>query len=499
MHGIELKGEVAEALARFARRGTPDGSFAPRWEAVLEPVLDVSGEGVSRTASGWQVDFGRLPSRGDVWRIVRIESLGQEGVLIRRPSERGRGLRTRGIPEDVFLARGGESLEFQVGLRTEELGADRGSLRWSIEAESGRGLQQSLGLEPVFEVPAVTPRGLYSFQGVERPALYDFGRVTFEAPLPAYEIRVDNETTEPVMVSLSHLTSGLVVEVGTSRFEGPQPGLFCRQPSPVAIRVRPDAAVLPEGRSFGRLVVETNDERPDRQSFDLEFTALVGPRAAVIEALSPPVARVVCGGRVRLDLFFRNRARHPITLEPQPAARCEMDGPIHLPAATATETSWATRTVVLSEIGADEAQRVLVFQSSRGAIAPVVVRILLEVVSIRTAFAGLDFGLVPAGERRELSLLYESTGDEPPPFQVRVLAPLGSVLRARFVGGTLQADLRPDPAAVDRWPRYDGPGLEVTVPELGFVHELGVRFQTRSSWTERLRRTFLASSTEVES
>lgn len=498
MHGIELKAGEAEALARFARTGAPEGSSAPNWEAVLEPVLEASGEGVSWTGSGWQIDFGRLSNHGDTWRTVRIESLGQDGVLVHRPSVRGRGLRTRGIDGDVFLARGGEPLEFQVGLRAEELAAERGSLQWSIEAESGRGLPQSLNLQPVFEVPTVPPRGLYSFHGVERSALHDFGRVTSEAPPPAYELRVDNETSEPVMVSLSHLTRGLVLEVETSRFEGPQPGLFCRQPSPVTIRVWPDAANLPEGRGFGRLVIETDDERPDRQSFELEFTALVSPRAAMVEVLPLAVSRVVRGGGMRVDLLFRNRAPHPLTLEPQPAACCELGGPIQLPAATATEPGWATRTVILNGIEAGETQRVLVFECSPNAFAPVVVRIPLEVVSIGTEFAGLDFGLVIPGERRELSLHYESTG-EVPKLEVRVLAPLSSVLAARFEGLDLLADFHPDSAAAERWSRYDGPGLEVTAPELGFVHELGVRFVTRLSWTERLRRTFLSSSREVES
>lgn len=500
MHGFELKADEADALARFARPSTPPASVAlPRWAPVLEPVLELSGEGVSRTEGGWQIDFGRLPTRGESWRTVRLESLGQDSVLVRRPSASGRGLGQRGIEGDAYLARGGVPLEFQVGLRADELGDDRSSLRWSIEAESGRGLRRSSGLRPRFEVPTLPPRGRYSFHGAERPVMFDFGRISPEASPVVYELRVEPEAPEPVMVSLSHLTRGLVVERGADRFEGPQPGLFCRVPSPVSIRVSPDAASLPEGRGFGRLVVETDDERADCRRFELEFTASVVPRAALVEVLPPALCRVARGGRVRVDLLFRNRAPRAITLEPQSAVSCETGGVLHLPAASATEASWVTRTVVLTDIEAEEAQRVLVFECPTATLAPVVVRIPLAVVTLHAAFAGLDFGPALPGEHRTLALPFTSTGADIPRFEVRVLSQLCTVLTAHFEGETLWATLRPDAAAVKRWPRYDGPGLEVTVPELGFVREFGVRFQTRGSWTERLRRVLFSNAPEAES
>ncbi|MDX2000605.1 MAG: hypothetical protein SF066_23030, partial [Thermoanaerobaculia bacterium] len=250
---------------------------------MLEPVLELSGEGVSRSEEGWKIDFDRLPSLGSSWRTVRLENLGQDGLLVRCSSASGRGLGLRGIEGDVFLARGGEPLEFQVGLLAEELVGDRSSFHWSIEAETGHGLRRSLGLQPSFEVATVPPRGRYSFHGAERPAMFDFGRVGPEGPLAGYELRVDHETSEPVMVSLIDLTRGLLVEGGVDRFEGPQSGLFCRVPSPVAIRVLPDFAALPEGRSFSRLIVETDDERADHQRFELEFTASALPKPALVE------------------------------------------------------------------------------------------------------------------------------------------------------------------------------------------------------------------------
>ncbi|MDX2000740.1 MAG: hypothetical protein SF066_23710, partial [Thermoanaerobaculia bacterium] len=228
-------------------------------------------------------------------------------------------------------------------------------------------------------------------------------------------------------------------------------------------------------------------------------TASALPKPALVEVVPPSSCRVARGGSVRLDLLFRSRAPRAITLEPQPATGCETGGPLHLPAASGTEASWVTKTVVLTDIGADEAQRELVFVCPTSTLAPIVVRIPLEVVTLHTAFAGLDFGRVLLGEDRALDLPFMAIGTEAPHFAVRVLSPLRTVLSAHFEGNILRTTLRPDAAAVQRWPRYDGPGLEVTVAELGFVRELGVRFQTRGTWAERLRWVLSSNHPEAES
>lgn len=153
-----------------------------------------------------------------------------------------------------------------------------GSLQ--LIAESLDGEKSVSGIEVRLATHRSQALGNYGFQGFpEPPKPFDFGTLDIAASGPevidSYVLSFQSRTSVPLRVSFSHLPAWLVFEVDGFQRRGPAAGRFFEREAPFQVDIRPVRNFHFLGLQRDRLLMETDDARPDFQRVEIEMTARV--------------------------------------------------------------------------------------------------------------------------------------------------------------------------------------------------------------------------------
>lgn len=297
------------------------GALSAPARTWLEPLpasrLALRGAVLRSRGDGCMLDLGTVESPGEERHSVRVAHPGPERVEVRLAGT-PRWLEARWSDgEDVVMLDGGSSgatLDLIVVHDTEcEF---QGMLTFAVHD----GFDERLEEVPVrMTARRSYPLGRFDFNGSSAPRPFDFG--TLDQP---YELTIDSATSLPLVVRCADLPPWLTFEVDGHRRGGPLIGRFFERNAPVRIRLRPQYL----GRHQGSLRIETNDPRPELQSFEIPLAACTEAATPCVRVIAPPRARVTAGATATVAARLENWGRSPARLSAHTVPRAlKVDAP----------------------------------------------------------------------------------------------------------------------------------------------------------------------------
>jgi ribosomal protein L40E len=446
------------------------------------PCLLLEGEDIAPDNDGYKLCAGEVEAGGRLDRTVRLENIGLDPMTVTvEENTVGDGLEIEPLTASLPP---GEDAAFTVGLLLPSaIGvAIEHCLRFTIERPGGQ-FEIPLSLEA--QTGQVGPAPSFFYQGGPCPETIDFGDVDARLLMKPEEadqsssvltVAASNNGKEPYVLTVTMEGEGFTLtgpgEEGAASAEVSPEGL-----ANVTIRPTP----LPLGKHQASLwLTATHPRRGTLATRRLALTAAVralGPLFSV-EPVEDRL-RVAAQGRGRLELTLCNFAPRTdqVTIQALAGETEVASATVNLPAGDGLLPTAEQAFLDIETTGLAPGEHVLTLRGVSEATpqcnppAPVV----LVVSQVTLDPPILDFGSLRPGEERELRVAIQPPLGAVP--RCMVCEELESVLETTGEPDGFVARLRNWTEGPENPQAYQGPGIALTIPGIGFSDTIEVQLQ----------------------
>jgi hypothetical protein len=286
---------------------------------VPEPrLLLASRDALQGNLRGCSLDFGTVESPGETRGNLRVANLGPETLTIKLGSSPA-WLRARwrdNSGDAVHLA--GSDVELELIATHDALEETPMTGCLELKAESLTGESRISEIQVRLTARRLQPVGVFSFRGSSEPGPVDFGVLDIAASGPevleSCTLSFENRTSVPLKVSFADLAAWLVFEVDGYQRRGPAAGRFFERDAPFQVDLRPVRVAHFLGAQQGRLLLRTNDSRPDYQQVELDLSAQIVSSRPYLEVIPPERVRIAPGEQVWVEAMLKNHGQESARL-----------------------------------------------------------------------------------------------------------------------------------------------------------------------------------------
>ena len=457
---------------------------------LSEPCLAFSGEGIRQENDVWILDFGEVPSISKISRTVSVQNAGQIPLCV---GVQGGDLRIGFQWKNDFrenIEPGGDFQEMEIVYRGKEL-TDK-PLDESITFiadffpdDQTSGFREEFVLRVIAAPHTDLPLGVFDFNGLPDSNSHDFGVINpsnKKKSIPDYCLSIANSGNKTLTFHLDQIPDWLNISTEPPNILS-ETGKGAIEPGNAAcmIRISPRLS-LGLSKSFqSRMILETNEFRSEFKRIEMEFHCR--------RQISGPYIRPGKEGPIPIQALTNTPKTlvFPIENLGEQAAEIRFEGDDLIEAGTlivpAAGSKEPGRGVIKTRIQTEgkkpeklnAALKISIENNEQPAF---VIPLEVDIIEIKCVPDMADFGTVSPGESPEQEFVFQVSGGHQLNLETLVSKPLKESLRfSTDKTSAMIVRLTDSPEQDSPLSEYNGPGIQIRDPKLGYEQTLHIRFR----------------------
>ncbi len=458
---------------------------------VREPFLDIYGQEVTPGNEGFKMDFGSVSPLDIKQKSVFVTNLTQQPLMVwvketETRAHEGISARWQNNSSEILLNPSGGTAELQVNFRGSIVKEQSIDTSIGLVAEMESGVTKEFLLQVRIHTFINFPYVEFNFNGTKRPVPHDFGTIDpilkDSTAVNLYRLAIKNVGKERLTLLLHQLPQWLMVEVDGQAVGNPGEEFHVEADMETMVNFYPLASMDFLGKQSTDIQLKSNDIRPSYREIKLQFSLTQEIKGPYITWEKPSHLEVIAGGtrefKIPLINWGNQQARispgnksNPITIKEDiiiPMAEAGKPKRKELPAVINCEHLPPGNQQMELEI--------LVAESSQGKLK---VPIDVSVIEIKANPAAVDFGLVDLDQERTVTVNFKATDARDINIFARPIKDMKDYLRVIMAdSNSIEVSFHCKIIDIDSLlSSYEGPGIEVQQPEMGYHSVLPVKFQ----------------------